>query len=47
MSAAIKNLEQELADHEKLHQSVEAAIEQKLKEFIDYYHNCSFDTKQN
>ena len=35
MSATIKNLERELADHEKLHQGVEAAIELKLKETVD------------
>ena len=35
MSVAIKNLDQELADHEKLHQRVEAEIKLKLKETID------------
>ena len=35
MSATIKNLERELADHEKLHQRVEAEIKLKLKETID------------
>ena len=34
MSVAIK-MERELADHEKLHQRVEAEIELKLKETID------------
>ena len=35
MSGVIKNLDQELAEHEKLYKKVEADIELKLKEAID------------
>ena len=35
MSRVIKNLDQELAEHEKLYKKVEADIELKLKEAID------------